>query len=150
MESNWEPHIFLFAPGIWLGEGKVTFNASPEEVLFYTRWEIHEKENRGIFCKQFVEMQGIEERMENSFWITNIAEFSFSIELKNEMIEDAKGKGIIEKNKIGWEFRGGSTFEGFEVYERKSKEEYELHAEYASHDLFRTIINGKIWKKSQT
>ncbi len=142
---------FIFSPGIWVGEGKITFTASPEILTFYTRWEIkdgpHERE---MVAHQQVEMQGVDDKVVNRFRFFNISDKGFGVELENDLVGSVKGKGVIAANEVAWEFRGHKNFEGFEVYRRKENGDYSVHAEFASPDQFRTIIGGRIWSKLNT
>jgi hypothetical protein len=139
---------FIFIPGTWIGEGKITFSASPEFIKFYTKWQITEIEPGKLKAVQAVEMQGVEEHVVNVFTFYDITPTTFSVELENSIVGTITGSGIRESETIAWEFRGTlSTFEGFEVYERQENGDYSLHAEYASMDQFRTIIEGLIWRK---
>lgn len=142
-------HQFLFVPGIWLGEGTVSFSASPENIHFYTKWEIEQLETEGfpLRCKQTVELQGIDEKVVNALEVTAVNATSFEIWIESEQMVRTGGKGVIDPKKIAWEFRGKDNFEGFEIYELNDNGDYRMHAEYASSDQFRTIINGMIWKK---
>lgn len=142
-------HDFMFKPGLWVGEGKVTFSVSPERLRFYTKWNVSNGENNRMLCHQQVEMEGGESNVYNDFTISNVQLTSFSIELSNELLGIVKGKGLIDAKKIAWEFRGHPEFEGFEVYELQDNGDYNLHAEYSSIDQLRTIIEGRIWKKSK-
>lgn len=141
-------HQFLFQPGYWIGEGKITFSGSSEHIRFYTRWMIGDKNEGEIVCNQQVEMQGSEELITNCFILTDVKENSFQISISNELIGEVKGKGIVDQKTIAWEFRGQGAMEGFEVYEIQENGDYMLHAEYSSPDQFRTIIDGRIWLKS--
>jgi hypothetical protein len=141
-------HPFFLYEGHWIGEGKITFTSSPERLRFYTKWKI-EKEEQGIIkCVQQVEMEGGEESAFNHFSFSSITPQGFVIELNSDQLGILKGKGIIDPKTIAWEFRGYPEFEGLEVYELQENGDYMLHAEYASTDQFRTIIDGRIWKKS--
>ncbi len=142
-------HQFLFVPGIWLGEGTVSFSASPETIHFYTRWEIEQLPTEGfpLRCKQTVELSGIDDKVTNVVEVTPVDSTSFEIWIENDQMVRVGGKGVIDPKKIAWEFRGKDNFEGFEVYELVDNGDYQMHAEYASGDQFRTIINGRIWKK---
>lgn len=139
-------HLFLLRPGIWLGEGKVSFSASPEQLQFYTRWEIAPPKDGIIPLKQTVEMKE-GDTIHNIYAISAVTETSFIIELTNDVLGTVIGKGIIDDNKIAWEFRSQETFEGYEVYQLQSNGEYVLHAEYASPEQFRTIIDARVWTK---
>lgn len=148
-------HKFLFTKGNWIGEGRITFNASPDVLKFYTRWVITphittKKEIRAITCSQEVEMQGTEEHIKNTFNISEVTVNGFSIQLENDLIGLVTGTGIFDNKKIAWEFRGHPTFEGFEVYELQENGDYLFHAEYVSPDQFRSVIDGRIWLKSDS
>jgi hypothetical protein len=145
------PHLFLFSPGLWLGEGKVSFSTSPEKLHFYTRWQILPTVNDAISCQQTVEMQDELGSIQNSFVLSQIQATSFTIELSNHIIGTVTGHGIIDTQTIAWEFHQQNAhqeaFEGFEVYELLSNNDYMLHAEYASSEQLRTIIDGRLWLK---
>jgi hypothetical protein len=140
------PHEFILSPGVWIGEGKITFSASPEYIKFYTKWEI-KQEGSILNCIQIVEMQGIDEHVINFLQFSDVTPHSFLVQLENEMMGKVTGTGVIDTTTLAWEFRGQSDFEGFEIYERQENGDYMLHAEYASPDQFRTIVDGLIWKK---
>ncbi len=143
-------HQFIFHPGRWIGEGRITFTASPEFLRFYTRWNINDATPLGIACTQEVEMIGVSHNMHNRFMFSHITPASFEIELENELLGTVIGKGLIEPKTIAWEFHGRNGLEGFEVYELQDNGDYMMHAEYASADQFRTIIDGLIWMKVST
>lgn len=140
-------HEFIFLPGNWIGEGKITFSASPERLRFYTKWFVEEKESGQISCQQHVEMEGRDANVINRFTFSSILPESFSIELSSDLMGTLNGKGLIDSKTIAWEFRS-PDFEGFEVYELQDNGDYMLHAEYISTEQFRTIIDGRIWPKS--
>lgn len=146
-------HAFIFNPGTWVGEGKITFSASPEHLRFYTRWTLeHKEENQRdeFLCKQQVESVSGEEAVYNQFRIYDVTDKTFKIDLSNNLVGVVHGTGVIDDSTIAWEFRTGSAIEGFEVYEIQENGDYMVHAEYTSNDQFRTIIDGRIWPKSQT
>ncbi|CCB85605.1 MULTISPECIES: hypothetical protein [Parachlamydia] len=141
-------HLFIFQPGLWIGEGKLTFNTSSETLRFFTKWTVSSLVQDEIHTFQQVEMESVTEQMRNHFRFFDITPTSFSLELENETMGKVSGIGVIEQNKIAWEFRS-DTLEGFEVYIFNPElEEYALHAEFSSSEDFRTIIDGKIWKKT--
>lgn len=142
-----QSHLFIFKPGIWIGEGKVAFSVSPTRVRFFTRWEVKELGEKGFQCRQAVELEGVDEHVVNLYTFTHPTDQKFQVVLENELLEKISGAGFIEGNKIAWEFRGHETFEGFEVYQLEENGMYRMHAEYASPDQFRTMIEGIIWKK---
>ena len=139
---------FIFTPSLWLGEGKISFSASPEFLKFYTKWEIQEEFPGLMTATQIVEMQGIEEeQVINTFTFRDILPSSFTVYLENKLVGAVVGKGIRNEKTIAWEFRNQSAFEGFEVYEQQENGDYFLHAEYGAPQQFRTIVEGLIWRK---
>lgn len=140
-------HDFIFKEGIWIGEGKVQFSTSPEQIHFYTKWVVNKIEKNQIQCQQQVEMRGGGDSVFNHFTFSDIKDSTFTIALENEILGMATGKGTFNENNIAWEFRNHSDFEGFEVYELQENGEYILHAEYISTDQHRTTIDGRLWKK---
>lgn len=148
-------HPFIFQPGIWIGEGKLTFSYSPEQIRFYTKWRIDPLAEGEIYCTQQVEKQDIKELLHNSFIFSEITPKGFIVSLENDLFGNIKGKGIISDKTLAWEFhdeRGfgdSETVEGLEVYELLDSGGYRFHAEYLSNDKFRTMIDGRLWKKSE-
>ena len=113
-------HLFLFTPGVWLGEGVVSFSASPEKVRFYTKWLIYEADaSNTIVCQQKVELQGTDENVINDVSISNITPAGFSVHLENTLFGKVAGKGIIDDKTIAWEYRNPDVVEGYEVHEFK-------------------------------
>lgn len=141
-------HAFIFLPGTFNGQGKVTFSSSPDVIRFFTQWEVQKREGDVIRAVQRVEMQGAQETLVNAFVFSAITAEGFQIELTNELLGTVQGKGVISPTQFGWEFRGHPTFDGFEVYYIDEKSDYHVHAEYASPDQYRTTINGRLWSKS--
>ncbi len=139
---------FIFEPGTWLGEGKITFTASAQFIKFYTRWKIEKEGDDTLKATQVVEMEGASDQLINTFTITQMKPGTFTISLENNLIEKVDGTGIRDSKTIAWEFRGDPEFEGFEVYERQETGDFFMHAEYGSKDQYRTIVEGLIWKKS--
>jgi hypothetical protein len=141
-------HQFIFHPGQWIGEGKVSFSISPETLHFYTKWTIEAENHQEIHTVQIVEIQGNEPSMQNIFNFLDISPNKFIVNLENDILGNVKGTGIIDPQNIAWEFHSVGGLEGFEIYELQENGDYLLHAEYTSPDQFRTIIDGRIWKKS--
>lgn len=140
-------HHFIFEAATWIGEGKITFSTSPEHVNFYVKWIVQKLDHGKIKCDQQVEMQGVEENTFNSIIFSDIDPEKFKISLENNLLGKILGNGVIDDQTIGWEYRGDPEFEGFEIYTLQDNDEYNLHAEYTSTDQYRTIIDGRIWKK---
>jgi hypothetical protein len=141
-------HEFIFHPGNWIGEGKVTFSISPEALHFYTKWTFENEFDNIIQSSQTVEIQDNDPSMRNNFKFSEISPTKFTVDLENDILGKVKGNGIIDAKNIAWEFHHVGGLEGFEIYELQENGEYIFHAEYTSPDQFRTIIDGRIWKKS--
>ncbi len=119
-----------------------------EELPFFTRWNISQKNNEGkIECVQEIEVKGLSEMMHNQFLFFDLHPGTFSLELDNPAVGKITGKGLITDKVIAWEFRATEIgFEGFELYEKQPDETYFMHAEYATTDQLRTVIKGKVWE----
>jgi hypothetical protein len=141
-------HAFLFSPGTWLGQGKITFNSTVDSIEFFTRWVILESD-KTLTSTQEVEMKGIDGKVENLYVVSKVTPESFIIALDNELIGKVQGKGVIDPKNIAWEIRGQNEFEGFEVFELQDNGEYKFHSEFFSPDQFRTIIDGRLWRKDE-
>ena len=138
---------FIFTPGLWLGEGKITFSSSSEFLRFYTKWEISRLEEGMMRAVQTVEIQGVKEQVVNTFTFTDIKSTTFAVSLENPMVGKIAGTGLRDDRVIAWEFRGQPAFEGFEVYERQENGDYFIHAEYGTPAEYRTVVEGLIWPK---
>lgn len=140
-------HEFLFSPGRWVGGGKITFSTSSQLIRFYTSWVVTRASDNSIICVQRVEMQPLDEVVNNNFHVFDLQGTHFKINLESEFVSAPAGTGLIDEKTIAWEFRGQDGLEGFEVYELQENGDYMFHAEYSSIDQFRTIVDGRIWKK---
>ena len=145
-------HQFIFQPGVWLGEGKVNLSISDEMLKFSTRWNVEDPQKKGnITTLQEVQIKGLEDVMKNKLTFSDFSGGEFSVHLENENVGKIIGRGIVKPKTIAWEFRSeDKEFEGFEVYELQEDGGYFMHAEYVTKDEFRTLIQGKIWKKSKS
>jgi hypothetical protein len=145
-------HTFIFGPSRWLGEGKLQLSMTEEELPFYTKWTIFQKNGQGkIECSQETQIRGISELMHNQFLFFDFTLGHFLLELDNPSIGRVTGKGLVTDQIIAWEFRSPEIgFEGLETYEKQPDGTYLLHAEYATDDQLRTIIKGKIWKEHES
>jgi hypothetical protein len=141
-------HQFIFTPGTWVGEGTINFSTSPETIHFYTKWTVENPDQSALDWKQQVEMRGADDCVYNKLAFSEVSQDSFVVTLENDMIGKASGKGVIDAKTIAWEYRQVNDFEGFEVYELQEDGDYMMHAEYSSTDQYRTVINGRIWKKA--
>lgn len=141
-------HIFLFTPGTWLGEGTIKFTESPEWLKYYCRWHVSPEENGEMVSVQEIEVDGVPDKMNNTFTFYEVKPSSFKVRLNNELIGEIEGTGVIDDKLIAWEFRSNQEhgFEGFEVYELQDDGNYTMRGEYASVDQLRTMVDGRIWK----
>lgn len=146
-------HQFIFHPGVWLGQGVLTFSYSSEQIFFYTKWIVDPADNDLICAQQQVQKQGENEILLNFFCFSMMTPSTFTVELKNETINRACGKGIVDEQRIAWTYYTNisnpqiETFEGFESYLLQDTGEYLSHAEYTSMEDYKTIVHGKIWRK---
>lgn len=144
---------FLFEPGEWLGYGEVVVSASPEKLRFHVEWKIGAQEASGIKAAQHVDIVG-NEPMTNLFKIAFPEKGRFSIHLVNEAIGSFAGSGIVDSTCVAWEFRPSQdqgaegALEGYEVYERLSRDEYTFKAEYVGSQE-RTTITGRLWRREK-
>lgn len=145
-----KPHMFVFEPGTWLGEGKVRLSISEEDLKYFTRWQIEPaKEGKVMNLSQEIEIKGVPDKMVHRFKFHPPKDLEFKVELENEHFGKVSGQGLLLPKKIAWEFRGQEGgVEGFEVYELQEDGSYFVHAEYVTKEDFRTLVQGKIWKKS--
>lgn len=142
-------HIFIFNPSCWLGEGKIQLSMVEEELPFYTKWNVSQKDAQGkIECIQQIQVKGLSEIMHNQLLFFDFATGNFALELDNQSVGKVLGKGLITDQLIAWEFRAPEIgFEGFETYEKQAPDSYLMHAEYATADQLRTVIKGKVWQE---
>jgi hypothetical protein len=145
-------HSFIFNPSVWLGEGKIQLNMVEEELPFYTKWNITQKDQDGkIECVQQIQVKGLSEMMHNQLSFFDFVPGIFSVELDNPSIGKVMGKGLMTEQIIAWEFRVPQIgFEGFETYEKQADDSYIMLAEYATADQLRTVIKGKVWQETSS
>ena len=142
-------HQFIFTPCSWIGEGTITLNMVEEDLNFFTKWNILDKDfSERIQSVQEIQIAGISENMHNELIFFDFTRNGFSVEMDNINIGRVVGEGIFDENIIAWEFRNNElNFEGFETYYKEKEEDsYKVHAEYVTSDQFRTQIDGRIWK----
>jgi hypothetical protein len=144
-------HLFIFTPGIWLGEGTISFSYSPNQLKFYTRWEVKpmKEANKSIRCYQRVEISGVPQATENVISVFEKENNTFIIHLENDSVGVMSGDGVVSETIIRWEFKERPEYNGFEMYSMNETEErYLLNAEYNLEGKFRSIINGHIWRST--
>lgn len=142
-------HHFIFTTGTWIGQGTISLSTSPEVIKFYTKWHIEEEPVKGYFkAKQIVEMEGVDEHVVNFFTFQLLDDGDFAVMAHSDLMGTRKGKGSIDTKTFSWEFSGDPSFEGLETYELQDNGDYLLHAEYSSDVFYRTIVEGRLWKKT--
>lgn len=142
-----QPHAFLFQPAVWLGEGIIQLNLAREPLSFFTRWEVGLKSKESVVCVQEVEVSGLSEKMHNSFMIDIEENGVLRVELENESIGKAVGRGVWDETIVAWEYGrdANSDFEGYEVFELQKDGGYLFRSEFMSQDQLRSNITGRIW-----
>jgi hypothetical protein len=140
-------HPFIFNPGNWIGEGKITINMVEDELHFHTSWGVQNKDFAGkIFCGQDIQIQGLGENMRNELTFFDVGQKEFSVEMENQNIGKIVGTGVYDDKTIGWEFRNNNQdFEGYETYTLEPDGSYKMRGEYITSDQFRTIIEARLW-----
>lgn len=150
-------HDFIFSPGVWIGEGFLTFKGSSEKIKFYTKWtikvallpEVSLTTTATMECCQQVELQGIPEQMTNYLTFSHLSESGFAVCLENQLFGKISGKGIQDNVMIAWEFHDQPPCDGFETYTLQPNGDYFFKAEYSTPGQHRTYIEGRLWKKGE-
>jgi hypothetical protein len=141
---------FLYSPGVWYAEGTVKVVSSDSEHKFYAKWRVMEKKEGKIIAIQEVELDQMKEKNINTFTFSDFTHDKFNVMLQNDLFGQIHGKGLISDQTIAWEFHGQDlAFEGFEVYQHLSGDEWTTRAEYVSAGEPHTIITGKLWRKTE-
>ncbi len=147
--KNCAKHSFLFNPEEWVGDGTITFNEFGHGLKFYTHWKVAGSAELITSCIQEIEVEGLMDKTQNRFTFSEVKNNAFTITLENESLGKVVGKGVVDEKTVAWEFSSKEIgFEGFEVYELQADGGYITRGEYISIDQLRTIIEGKIWKKT--
>lgn len=142
-------HTFIFEPGNWAGEGKISLNMVEEELFFDTNWSVQNRDFSGkVQCLQDVQIHGLSENMRNELDFYDFENKSFTVGMENQNVGRIEGTGVYDDQLIGWEFRNNEmNFEGFETYHLQEDGSYIMRGEYVTSDQFRTQIEAKIWLK---
>ena len=86
--KNSTKHSFLFKPQEWVGDGTITFNEFGHGLKFYTHWKMNDSTDEKITCIQEIEVEGLMDKTQNRFTLTEIKNNTFSITLENEKAPD--------------------------------------------------------------
>lgn len=140
-------HPFIFNPGNWIGEGKITLNMVEDQLKFNTSWGVENRDFAGkITCGQNIQIEGLAENMRNDLTFFDVGSKTFSVEMENPNIGRIVGTGVYDDKTIGWEFRNNDMeFEGYETYTLQDDGSYMMRGEYITSDQFRTMIEARIW-----
>lgn len=142
-------HDFLFQSGVWLGEGKISFSASPNIINFYTRWKIFLPSEDEVRAVQNIELEGVKEHVINYYDIKEMTSESFKLFMSNDNIGEHQAKGTLSPEKIFWAYYKEGNLQGFETYSIQPNGEYIFHAEYISMEGDKTIVEGRLWAKQE-
>ena len=142
-------HSFIFNPGSWIGEGKITLNMVEEDLIFNSNWTVQNKDVAGkVSCAQDIAIRGLSDSMRNELTFYDFGGKDFCVDMENPNIGKITGIGVFDEKTIAWEFPQGSLgCQGFEIYTLQAIDCYLLHAEYYLENEYRTFISGKIWRK---
>lgn len=143
-------NLFIFQPGCYEAEGVLELSSLDYSLPFMMKWHVfHPDTLRGeIECCQEIRIKGFSEILYNQYTFSQIKESPFDIAFENVNLGRIEGKGVVELNFIGWEFRNlAIDYEGYEYYDRKGDHEYELRAAYTASDGLRTEIRGNMSRK---
>lgn len=140
-------HAFIFAPGVWKGEGKITFSMADDELDFKVTWIVLAKDENKIHFSQEVDLIGVGEKMRNQFCVSSITSEKFEIQLQNQLVRKVVGVGLINSHTIAWEFHNkDQEFEGYEIYDLQDDGSYHMRAEFTAGEGLRTHVKGWIRK----
>ncbi|HEV7738203.1 MAG TPA: hypothetical protein VGO47_12640 [Chlamydiales bacterium] len=144
-------HSFIFNPGSWIGEGKITLNMVEEDLTFNSNWTVMNKDFAGkVSCAQDIAIHGLSDCMRNELTFYGFENKGFSVDMENPNIGKITGVGVFDEKTIAWEFRdNGSNFEGYESYDLQADGSYIMRGEYVTSDQLRTKIEAKIWPGSK-
>lgn len=141
-------HKFPLFKGHWLGNGSVDLSMTKEKLKFSMRWNIQQLTKDQLEASQEIAIHGMSDPVKNKFYFYNITPNHFTIRLESPDLGEVIGQGIIRKKIIAWEFKQADPFfEGYEVYTLLDDGAYDLVAEYATLENYRSKITGQIWKK---
>lgn len=143
-------HSFIFSPGQWRGEGKITLNMVEEELFFNTLWTVQNRDFAGkVGAAQDIQIHGLSDSMRNELTFYDFQTKTFCVDMENQNIGRIAGTGIFDDKTIAWEFRSNDlNFEGYETYALQPDGSYQMRGEYVTSDQFRTQIEAKLWLNS--
>lgn len=138
---------FIFFPGVWTGEGVITFSMAEDILPCKMIWSVPPPEGSDIHFSQEIDVESFENKMTNHFVLSNVTSSTFQIALSNPLIGTVYGSGLYDKERVAWEFRkADQPFEGFEIYEKTPEGNYTVRAEFTAGQGLRTFVRGTIQK----
>lgn len=111
------------------------------------KWVVHKKNHGIIVAKHSVELDGVNDVLINHYQFYEFKEDTFLVNMENAISGKTSGQGIYTDKKVGWELRGHTEFEGYEMYHLQADGTFVLQGEYTSFDQYRSEIRGTLWKK---
>ncbi len=144
-------NLFIFQAGCYEAEGELTITMFNEPLPFSMKWHVfhHDQDTLEIECCQEIKIKGFKESLYNQYTFSPVKNKSFPVAFENVNLGRIEGMGVVEPNFIGWEFRNLSIdYEGYEYYERRGENEYDLRAAFVSSDGQRTEIWGHLNRKT--
>lgn len=116
-----------------------------DELNFSMKWKVFSAEEGVIRSHQLIQVEGVQDKMENTFSFLDIKGGKFALELENHLVGKVRGKGLIEPKTIAWEFcKTPQLFEGFEIYKLQEDGSYRVRAEFTAGEGLRTYVKGEI------
>jgi hypothetical protein len=142
-------HPFIFTPGVWEGQGVITFSMAEDVLPFRMEWVVLPIEDQKIYFTQEIAIESLPEKTRNHFTLWHISPTTFEIQLENAIVGKVLGSGLFTPTTIAWEFRRkDQEFEGYEIYEVQPDGSYKLKAEFTAGDQMRTHVTGSISLKT--
>lgn len=140
--------IFIFEPGEWVGEGEISFFAGAQKSSYRTKWEIHPIFKERVLAVHSVFLKGVDEPIMNFYRFSSFEEGLFKVEMENILFGKVEGAGLIETDRVKWEFTETPHFRGFEEYTRLGNGSYRAVAAYTSGDGGTSQIVGTLQRNS--
>lgn len=138
---------FILSPGKWIGTGKMLLTHSEEEIPFELIWNVSvlDQESGLIECVQELVLDKGKDHLTNAFIFSEPEERQFEVEMDNDALGQVEGRGFLDHEFLGWEFRNtGGRVEGFESYTLQREGGYVLKAEFGSHAEIKTTLVGNL------
>lgn len=140
--------LFLFTPGIWIGEGTIYIGTASTPIRFFTKWTIQLLGKDRLEAIQRIELQGVAEHITNRYLVSEIHATSFSLTWDTALSPPIHGIGCYSTDSLTWSLMGEEGFQGEEYYLRQNDGSFVFQATYGTDDAFGTRITGHLWLKT--